>query len=441
MGKTISKHKLENMKSIAIYYPSLEHSGGIERVVIELCRIFHAHEYPCILITDEAVSFYANRMTVSTVLLPKNKEDRHAFWIKTLSENKIQYVITNGGFGTSWQDDIQSIHNAGVRIINTVHFSFPSPILFNEAWRSYQEVLEIGLACDAVATVSKIDALWWRSLGCNAHHVQNPFTYYEHNDAKIDYTNHTMIWVGRGAPQKKPLEAIKVIKKVVNEIPDARLIMVGLEDGGRSYKSLVDEWGLKDHVTFVAPTNEIGEYYQKASLHLLTSITESFCLVIAEAKSYKIPTVMYEIPFLELIEDKKGVYAVKQGDSDRAARCIVKLFSNPELLKIEGEEAFTTLARFNDEEVIRKWEAIFHSLEKGESIKPNIGNISVQENPYETVIREIYSAWMNHCEQNVWKIEFFDNIERATGKSAKGIIDGITNRIIEPLKHIKLKIK
>lgn len=435
MGKTIPKHKSEIMKSLALYYPSLEHSGGIERVVIELCRIFHAHEYPCILITDEAVSFYANRISISTVLLPKNKENRHASWIKSLSEHKTQYVITNGGFDSSWHDDIQSIHEAGARVINTVHFSFPSPMLFNEAWRSYQEVLEIGLACDALATVSKIDALWWRALGCNAHHVQNPFTYYDHRDAKIDYTNHTIIWVGRGAPQKKPLEAIKVIRKVVNEIPDAQLIMVGLEDGGRGYRSLVDEWGVKDHVTFVAPTNEIGEYYKKASLHLLTSITESFCLVIAEAKSYKIPTVMYEIPFLELIEDKKGVHVVKQGDSDVAARCIVNLFSNSEVLKHEGEEAYTTLAHFNDEEVIQRWEAIFNSLEKGERIKPDL------DNPYETVIREIYSAWINHCEQNVWKIDFFDNIERATGKSAKGIINGLTNKIIGPLKHIKRKIK
>lgn len=435
MGKTVSNDKSGSMKSLALYYPSLEHSGGIERVVIELCRIFHAHEYSCILITDVVVSFYANRISVETVLLPKNKDARHNSWIKTLSEHKIQYVITNGGFGSSWHDDIQSIHNAGAKIINTVHFSFPSPMLFNEAWRSYQDVLEISLACDALATVSKIDAYWWRALGCNAHHVQNPFTYYEHGASKIDYTNHTMIWVGRGAPQKKPLEAIKVIKKVVRAIPDAQLIMVGLEDGGRRFKRLISEWGLKEHVNIVEPTCEIGKYYQQASLHLLTSITESFCLVIAEAKSYKMPTVMYEIPFLELIEDQKGVYAVKQGDSDAAARCIVELFSDPERLRQEGEEAYTTLAHFNDEEVIQKWEKIFQEIERGERIKPNL------DNPYETIIREIYSAWMNHCEQNIWKIELFDNIERATGKSAKGTIECVTNRIITPLKNFKRKIK
>lgn len=421
--------------SIALYYPSLEHSGGIERVVVELTRIFIGNGYLCVLLTNEYPKFYGNRIRCKCSVLSKDLDKRKRGWQDALQQYGVRFVILNSAVDAFVHHDICIIKQCGVKVVNTIHFSFPSPILFNGDCHSFRINKDVGEKCDAVATVSKIDALWWRALGCNAHHVQNPFTYYDHSNAKIDYTNHTIIWVGRGAPQKKPLEAIKVIRKVVNEIPDAGLIMVGLEDEGKSYRSIVDEWGLKDNVTFVAPTNEIGKYYQKASLHLLTSITESFCLVIAEAKSYKIPTVMYEIPFLELIEDKKGVHVVKQGDSDLAARYIVNLFSKPELLKKEGEEAYTTLARFNDEEVIQRWEAIFDSLEKGERIKPNL------DNPYETVIREIYSAWMNHCEQNEWKIEFFDNIKRATGKSAKGIIDGITNRIIEPLKHIKRKIK
>lgn len=423
------------MRNIALYYPSLEHSGGIERVVVELCRIFSGNGFGCVLITDVMPRFYGNRISVCCEVLPSDKAERRDSWKRVLMQHAVDYVITNGGFGASWADDIDSIHDAGAKVINTIHFSFPSPILFNEAWNSYKGALDIGRACDAVATVSGIDAVWWRALGCNAYHVQNPFTYYDHSDVSVDYGNHTMIWVGRGAPQKKPLEAIKIIRRVAEMIPDAHLIMVGLEDGGMCYRGIVKEWGIEGNVTFVAPTSEIGEYYQRASLHLLTSVTESFCLVIAEAKSYRIATVMYDIPFLELTEDGKGVEVVRQDDSDAAARRIVELMSDPELLRGKGEEAYSTLSRFNDREVIARWCEIFDRLDREERVE------ACGDSQLAVIVREVYSAWMNHCEQNVWKIEFFDNIERATGRPAKGVIDGITGKIIEPLKRIKRKLR
>ena len=423
------------MRNIALYYPSLEHSGGIESVVVELCRIFSGNGFGCVLITDMMPKFYGNRISVCCELLPNDKTERRNSWKRVLLQHTVDYVITNGGFGASWEEDISSIHDSGAKVINTIHFSFPSPILFNEAWNSYKVALDIGLACDAVATVSGIDAMWWRALGCNAYHVQNPFTYYDHSDLRVNYGNHTMIWVGRGAPQKKPFEAIKIIKRVAEAIPDVHLIIVGLEDGGSCYRDIVKKWGIEGNVTFVAPTSDVGEYYKKASLHLLTSVTESFCLVIAEAKSYRIATVMYDIPFLELTEDGKGVEVVRQDDSDAAARRIVELMSDSELLRRKGEEAYSTLARFNDKEVIARWNVIFDKLDSGEQVKAG-SDIHLS-----TIVRQVYSAWMNHCEQNVWKIEFFDNIERATGRSAKGLIDGITGRIIEPLKRIKRKFK
>lgn len=423
------------MKSVALYYPSLEHSGGIERVVIELCRIFREKGYPCVLFTDVQPQFYKDNIIVDCIILPQELDERKVCWLSSIKDNDIQYVITNGGFSAPDWRDIDYIHEAGAKVINTIHFSFPSPILFNEAWESFAKAKEIGCKCDAVATVNDIDSLWWRSLGCNAHSVQNPFRYYNHGVSASERENHTIVWVGRGAPPKKPLEALRIIAAVAREVPDVKLYMIGVEEGTKVYRRVIAKLGIADNVEIVPPTSEIGKYYQKASVHLLTSITESFCLVIAEAKSYRIPTVMYDIPFLELIEDGKGVLIERQGDIDGMAQKIVYLLQHPMEIKRLGEEAFTTLERFNDNEVVIRWQSIFDSLERGEKYTTNLSN------PYETIIREIYSAWMNHCKDNMWKIDFFDNIERALGYSARGLIDRIMNGIMEPLKKIKRKIR
>lgn len=427
--------KENNKPSIALYYPSLEHSGGIERVVVELCRIFSEKGYPCTLLTDVEPQFYRNRIHVECVQLPQAIEERKQRWKDCIHRNNIKYVICNGGFEAPDLQDIDFIHEAGAKVINTVHFSFPSPMLFNEAWQSYENAKQMGVKCDAVATVNKLDSVWWRAMGCNAYPVRNPFTYYDHSEKTRDYTSHTIVWVGRGAPPKKPVEAIQVIAEVAKEVHDVKLLMVGVENGQKGYGKYVKQLGIEKNVEFIAPTNEIGQYYEQASIHMLTSVTESFCLVVAEAKSYHLPTIMYDVPFIELVEDGKGVIIHEQSDIRGMAASIVDLFRNPSRLQQMSEDAFSTLADFTDEEVTARWQTIFESLDRGECYKPN------PKDPTEIIVREVYSAWMNHCRQNVWKIDFFDNLERATGHSMKGVIEGFKTKIIEPLKKLKRIIR
>lgn len=418
-----------NKPPVALYYTSLEHSGGIERVVVEQTRIFTQKGYPCVLLTNEKPKFYNSRIQCKYQVLSTDIDKRTNEWENILYDNRIKFVILNSAVDSFVNQDIDAIKRCGAKVINTIHFSFPSPILFNGDWKSLKINKDIGEKCDAVATVNKLDAIWWRAMGCNAYPVRNPFTYYEHSNNEKDYSSHTIVWVGRGAAPKKPADALHIIAEVAKVVPDVKLYMVGL--GQSAYTKKIKQLGIKNNVIFVPPTDEIGRYYEQASIHLLTSITESFCLVVAEAKSYRIPTIMYNIPFVELVEDGRGAIIHKQGDITGMANSIISLFNNPDSIKQLGEDAFESLSDFNDDEVVAQWQAIFDSLERGESHKPDTMDCTG------IIVREIYSAWMNHCEQNVWKFEFFDNIERATGKSAKKVINGITNRIIEPLKKIK----
>lgn len=417
--------------AIALYYPSLEHAGGIERVVVEQTRVFTEKGYPCILLTNEEPKFYCNLIKCKHCVLSTDLTKRESEWREILKEHRIKFVILNSAIDTTVFFDINVIKKCSARVINTVHFSFPCPILFNEAWESFRINQKVGKECDAVATVNKLDAVWWRAMGCNAYPVLNPFTYYDHSNAKKDYNRHTIVWIGRGAPQKKPMEALQIIAEVAKQIPDVKLFMVGVEQG--AYSKVIKHLGIVNNVTIVPPTNEIGQYYEQASIHLLTSVTESFCLVVAEAKSYHIPTIMYNIPFIELVEDGRGTIIHEQSDIKGMANSIVSLFNAPQQIHLLGKAAFESLSNFNDDNVVARWQAIFDDIDRGECQQTNTVDST------DTIICEIYSAWMNHCEQNAWKIKFFDNIERATGHSAKGIIEEFENHIINQLRRIKNK--
>lgn len=418
--------------TIAIFFPSLEYIGGIERVIVEHARIFKERGHNCFLLTDVKVVRLADKINIPCFQIPTDKENRSIFLKKFLTDNGVNNLIIHNAFYGNAVQDIQDAQSCKTKVILNIHFSFPSPVLFNESYDTYQRNKEIGSLCDAVATVSSIDAYWWRALGCNAFSVQNPFVRYQNSDEDIKRESHTIIWVGRHAEQKLPFEAIEVMALVAKEISDAKLLMIGGETGNKAFNKRVRQLGIENNVVFQTSVNDIGRFYKQASIHLLTSITESFCLVIAEAKSFKLPTVMYDIPFLDIISDNKGVVRVPRWNREELAKELIHLLENPVERERIGEEAYETLTSFTDGAVLQSWESIFNSLEQ----KNNVSE-SADEKNYQIIIRELYDAWNYHCKKNQWKINIFDDYERFTGHSCKGLIDFMAKHVINPIKKIR----
>lgn len=423
-------------RNIAIFFRSLEYMGGIERVIVELTSIFQRANYDIVLLTDIEICKLKEKISVPYKTLSTDVTIRETQWEEIIKQNNIKDVIIHDASHPLVVNDINIIHKNNAKVILNIHFSFPSPILFNEAYNSYKRNKEIGQLCDAVATVSKIDSYWWRGLDCNAFHVQNPFV----NNAKqnnIDKEDNTLIWVGRHVEAKQMNEALYTFKIIKDSIPNAKLLVVGGCGETKKLRKLTNNLEIYNNIEFYAERTDITDLYQRASLHILTSITESFCLVIAEAKSYRIPTVMYEIPFLELVQgENNGLIQVSRFNREELANVAINLLSDKKKLKEYSIQAIESIKPFNDNSVLKSWENIFVSLENGIDHK----ELSEKEKYYHIIIKELYDAWNYHSNKNVWKIDFFDNIERFLGFSAKNIINGFMKYIISPIKSIKNKL-
>lgn len=422
--------------NIAIFFRSLEYMGGIERVIVELASIFQRGDYNIILLTDIEICKLKEKVSVLYKTLSTDATIRVSQWGEIIKQHNIKFVIIHDASHPLVVKDINTIHKNNAKVILNIHFSFPSPILFNEAYNSYKINREVGKLCDAVATVSKIDEYWWKGLECNAFHVQNPFV----NNAKLyntDKEDNTLIWVGRHVEQKQLDEALYTFKIIKDSIPDAKLLIVGGCGKTKKLRKLTKKLGIYNNIEFYAERTDISDLYQRASLHILTSITESFCLVIAEAKSYGIPTVMYEIPFLELVQgENNGLIQVPRFNREELANAVINLLSDKKRLKEYGIKATESIKPFNNNAVLKSWEKIFFSLENNVKDK----EASEDKKYYQIIIKEIYEAWNYHAKKNIWKIDFFDNIERFLGVSAKRIINGLMKYVISPIKIIKNKL-
>ena len=73
-------------------------------------------------------------------------------------------------------------------------------------------------------------------------------------------------------------------------------------------------------------------------------------MVVLETKAYGVPIVMYDMPYLFLIKDKKGVLSSKIGNLDEMADNIVTLLRDDSFRISKGKEAresFEELLRYD----------------------------------------------------------------------------------------------
>lgn len=396
---------------IFVFCQQLEFLGGIERVVIEQLRIFGEQHIDVTLLVDRPVVLMAGEVKAPIACLSAEESNRRDQLRTLLSEKRPEYIIFHGVSHQHAQSDIAIANESGVKSICVVHFAFPGNVALDGRGNSWKVFRENGAGCTAFATVSRIDSLWWRALGMRAFHVQNPFVKPKNADLSRrtgeDGTTN-LIWVGRQAEQKQPSAALAAFARVYAVEPKTRLMMIGgSATGWDSYRAKAKRLGCLDAVEFISERPDLDECWAKADIHLLTSVCESFCLVWAEAKAAGIPTVMYELPYLELSEDPRGFIAVEQRNVAAFADAVLVLVRDKFRAKRMGDEAKLSLARFNDEAVWNSWKKLFESL-------GTEGSGREVPDDFKTVVTQIYSAYAFRKEKHQWEENMVEDFRKLT---------------------------
>jgi len=409
---------MDNGSTVGFYSTQFASQGGIERVCRELVRIFAEHGVRCWMISEFDGAPWADPS--DNYVLPRDAKSRQELWRDVLQKRRPDCMVfhhVGEPYHAQMLKDIASIRSLGVRCVAVSHAPFNVAMLLAGDERMNRRFLQVAACCDQVATVSEMDAQWWRALGCCAMHVQNPFVHPRRaSAAEVEAEGGggqgtvNLLWVGRNTEQKGPDLAIEVLANVVKDAPNAHLTMVGGSDAGwQGVRRQAEKLGVTDKVTCFGQRDDLNDLWDKADIHLLTSVTESFCLVLAEAKAKGIPTAMFEIPFLELVESGKGLVTAPQGDVAALAAGIVELVKNSEKRRQLGKEARESLTVFNDEAVWKSWNRAL--LESEISTKC--------DESFRIVATQMSFAWERYCDKNLWLVRMHENAK----KLSHGLID------------------
>jgi glycosyltransferase involved in cell wall biosynthesis len=360
--------------------------GGIESCIVKVANLLSKTCQVTIVVTYKTIDVipYPLDSHVKVIYLTDLKPNREEFKDALKHFNLIK----------TFKEGLKSIKILYLKKVTMINYlksdnsdvTISSRIYFNNLLGKYGKGIKIGwehnhhqgdskyiksflnscLKLDKVVLVSQELTTFYqqefknKNIACQCVYIPN---FIEKLPSKINSLNNlNIIAVGR-------LETIKGFKDLINifylinqDLPQTTLTIAG--DGTLKAALTIEITNLKltSKVKLVGNLNssELAHYYQKSSLYLMTSYSESFGLVLIEAMSYGIPCLAFTTAegAKEIIKDGYNGYLIDKRNSQIMQEKVTYLFKNQEFLQQMGKQARLTAENYTSKKVEASWQKI-----------------------------------------------------------------------------------
>ena len=394
MGKVIQTlyPKQEKLQQIHIAYciPSLDHSGGMERVLTTKANYLAeqlGYDVSIIITDDKGTKpYFPLSEKIHVIQLDVNIDNlwQHPIWKRFyLYWKKMRiYKQRLGKCLNQLQPDITiSLLRREINFINDIkdgsakigeihfgrykyreaNFSF-LPGFVNQ-WITSRWMAQLDQnvkQLDRFVVLTHEDATYWKGLS-NLSVIPNPITIEQGTVSNC--TSKQAIAVGRYTYQKGFDLLIYAWKIVHKKHPDWILNIYGGGDNN-SYQELATKLSLKDVILCHGQVNNIREEYLKCSIFVLSSRFEGFGLVLAEAMSVGLASVSFTCPCgpRDIIQDGEDGILCENGNIKSLAAGICRLIEDEPLRKEMGRKAAQSIQRFTIDRIMRQWDQLFQEI-------------------------------------------------------------------------------
>ncbi len=180
---------------------------------------------------------------------------------------------------------------------------------------------------------------------------------------KSDLKNKNLISVGRFVPEKDFETLVDIMAKVHEKDKDAHLTIIGDGITLPSVRKKVKTLGLEKVISLPGflTQKEIEKYYYDSSLFVMTSITEAFGLVLAEAMSYGLPCIAFDRASGARAQIKNDVgVLIPNADTDQMAAKIIELLNDKNKLQSFQKAINKTIDSYDQKQIQKEWHKIVY---------------------------------------------------------------------------------
>ena len=213
---------------------------------------------------------------------------------------------------------------------------------------------------DRFVVLTHEDATYWKGH-TNLTVIPNPITI--SHGTLSDCTKKRAIAVGRYTYQKGFDLLIKAWQIVNRKHPDWELHIFGGGDN-QSYTNIANSCSLKDVVICHGTVDDIRNEYRYSSIFVLSSRFEGFGLVLAEAMSVGLASVAFACPCgpRDIIHDGEDGILCENGNIEALAAGICRLIEDEPLRKEMGRKAAQNIQRLTIDRIMLQWDQLFQEI-------------------------------------------------------------------------------
>lgn len=169
-----------------------------------------------------------------------------------------------------------------------------------------------------------------------------------------------VICTGELNANKNQITAIRAMKQVVEQMPEAMLWLAGNGPTHDELQSAINELGLQDHVVLLGYHTDLERYVKASDLVLSCSKREGMPLNIIEAMLCGKPAVAsINRGHRELIREGQNGYLLDSADADGFVCGIIRMLENDEMRRSLGEYGREFVQAYADSSVQKELEGIY----------------------------------------------------------------------------------
>lgn len=365
-GTDVIQPENKEIKTVGTYYTWM-YNGGVQRILASLICLWVEMGYRVVLYTDqpENENDYFYPETVKRVVVPntRNAYLRTVFWNKTIQKESIDIMVYHEWMSDYLIWDMLLIKSLHIPFVLYTHGHFTA--IYNSCNTYVMNSHEVFRICDLVVSLAECNARFYEMCGCRSLMLHNPIsTELLENKVLAKLDNHNILWIGRICDGKRLEEAIEIFEIILKRIGDAKLFIVGsgTENEMRKIRLFCEEKGITSSVYFEGFQADVGVYYRNAAMMLMTSEKEGYPTVILECKAYGVPIVMYNLPYLTLTKDQKGIRVAEIGDIGTMAAKAIEILLDTKMRLDLGHDAYKSFEMLKQYNLQEKWRNIFDSF-------------------------------------------------------------------------------
>ncbi|MFT8413492.1 MAG: glycosyltransferase [Oenococcus oeni] len=189
-------------------------------------------------------------------------------------------------------------------------------------------------SADQIVCLENYTASRWKNNNNNVVVINNPVTI-DAEGKKSSLNSKVVSFTGRIQIDSKGLDYLCEVATYLDNGITIEVAGSGNKKEEAKFKKLIKQKRLSDKVKWVGALSgeNLKEHYQKSTIFLMCSRYEGFPLVAAEAMSFGLPIVAFDIPSLEEVTSN-GTFGVlvTNGNTKEMAEQISKLLKNRNLL-------------------------------------------------------------------------------------------------------------